>query len=483
MSDDSIITLDQIAEEAMASRGLLADFPEAVQKEVDALQQPAKPRNIQTLRDMRSQLWVSIDNDDSLDLDQLTFAETIMGQDHIYVAIADVDGLVKLGSAIDRYAAHNTTSVYTPTKVFPMLPAKLSNDLTSLNPNTDRSAIVVEMQVYRDGKYELIDVYPAYVHNHAKLAYNSVAGWLEKDIPLPFPTTILAQLKFQDMIAQRIHKYRSDQGALGFETIEVQPIIVEGRVVKLEPKMINRAHRLIENYMIAANVGVTRYLEEWNLPIMRRIVRTPKRWSRIVELARNLSEKLPPRPNVKALRDFLEKQRHTDPTHFSDLSLSIIKLLGRGEYVIGVPGGPALGHFDLALRDYAHTTAPNRRFPDLVMQRLLKSHIYGESVPYRRTELIAMAKQCTQKEDEAAKVERRLIKCAAAMMLVDLLGHEYRAMVTGASPKGTWVRIVDPPIEGRLTHNHEGVDVGDWITAQLIRVDIHNGHIDFRKVD
>ena len=465
----------------MAERGLIPDFPKTVQQEIEELTAPAAPRKTPSLHDMRALLWVSIDNDDSRDLDQLTFAREIDGRDHIFVAIADVDGLVKRDSAIDRYAGQNTTSVYTPTKIFPMLPLKLSNDLTSLNEQCDRSAIVVEMHVDGDGNYHLIDVYPAWVRNHAKLAYNSVADWLEQDKPLPQSLEILEQLKFQDRIAQRIQKYRTQQGALGFDTIEVHPVIVDGVVVRLEEKSINRAHRLIENYMIAANVGITRYLADWNLPIMRRIVRTPKRWSRIVELARGLGERLPPRPNVKVLRDFLEKQRRFNSSTFRDLSLSIIKLLGRGEYVLGVPGGAALGHFDLALRDYAHTTAPNRRYPDLIMQRLLKSHIYGEAVPYRRRELIRIAKQCTQKEDDAAKVERRLIKCAAAMMLVHLIGHQYKAMVTGASRKGTWVRITDPPIEGRLTHNFQDVDVGDWITVQLIRVDIHNGHIDFRS--
>jgi exoribonuclease II len=473
-----ITTLDEIAKEAMVERGLLPDFPDTVLKEIDALDAPAPPRSHPSFRDLRDWLWVSIDNDDSRDLDQLTFAEG----DRIFVAVADVDALVKKTSAIDRYAGHNTTSVYTPMKLFPMLPLKLSNNLTSLNEKCDRCAIVVEMRVAEDGHYDLIDIYPAWVRNGAKLAYNAVAGWLEKDIPLAVPHEILKQLKQQDFLAQRIQKYRTEQGALGFERIEVQPVIVNGKVVRLEELAVNRAHLLIENYMIAANVGVTHYLSEWNMPVMRRIVRTPKRWRRIVQLAHALGEKLPSRPNVKALRDFLQKQRIENPTHFPDLSLAVIKLLGRGEYVLGMPGGPALGHFDLALRDYAHTTAPNRRFPDLVMQRLLKRQLFGDPMPYRRSELIAIAKQCTQKEDDAAKVERRLIKCAAAMMLVDLIGEQYRAMVTGAAPKGTWVRIVDPPIEGRLTHGFEGVDVGDWITVQLIRVDIHNGHIDFRNL-
>lgn len=467
----------------MTERGLLADFPPKVSQQLDTIAAAAEPRQTSSFRDLRHLLWVSIDNDDSRDLDQLTFAENVhSGKDKIYVAIADVDAIVQRGSPIDRYALHNTTSVYTPTRIFPMLPPKLCYDFTSLNFECDRCAIVVEMIVDEEGKYELNAVYPAFVRNHAKLAYNRVADWLERDIPLPLSKALLEQLKLQDSSAMRIQQYRTEQGALGFETIEVQPVVVNDQVVRLEEKAVNRAHKLIENFMIAANVCMTRYFTDWNLPVMRRIVKTPKRWPRIVQLAGQLGERLPGRPNVRALQDFLFKQRRFNPAQFPDLSLSIIKLLGRGEYVLGIPGGPAPGHFDLALRDYAHTTAPNRRFPDLVMQRLLKSQLYGEAIPYRRSELVQIAKECTKKEDDAVKVERRLIKCAAAMMLLHLIGHQYKAMVTGASQKGTWVRITNPPIEGRLTHGFQEVDVGDRIEVQLIRVDIYNGHIDFRRV-
>ena len=461
----------------------MADFPPNVLQQIDTIDAAASPRKVDSFRDLRHLLWVSIDNDESRDLDQLTYAESVHpGKDKIYVAVADVDAIVKRGSPVDQYASHNTTSIYTPTRVFPMLPPKLCYDLTSLNEECDRCAIVVEISVDEAGKYSLLNIYPALVRNRAKLAYNRVADWIERDIRLPQSRAILEQLKLQDSIAVRIQRYRTEQGALGFETIEVQPVVVNSQVVRLEEKAVNRAHKLIENFMIAANVCMTRYFTDWNLPVMRRIVKTPKRWSRIVQLANQLGERLPARANVKSLRDFLYRQRHSNPSQFPDLSLSIIKLLGRGEYVLGIPGGDSQGHFDLALRDYAHTTAPNRRFPDLVMQRLLKSHLYGEAIPYRRSELIRIAKNCTKKEDDAVKVERRLVKCAAAMMLVHLIGHQYKAMVTGASQKGTWVRITNPPIEGRLTHGFQDVDVGDWIEVQLIRVDIHNGHIDFRAV-
>jgi exoribonuclease II len=466
----------------MGERGLLADFPPNVSQQLETIVRAAEPRKIEVFRDLIHLPWISIDNDDSRDLDQLTVAEARSNRDIIYVAIADVDAIVQRGSPIDRYAMHNTTSVYTPTKVFPMLPPKLCYDFTSLNEHCDRCAIVVEISVDEGGKYELGSIYPARVRNQAKLTYNRVADWIERDIPLPLPAVLLDQLKRQDAIAQRIQQYRTEQGALGFETIEVQPVVMNNQVIRLEEKEANRAHKLIENFMIAANVCMTRYVTDWNLPVLRRIVKTPKRWSRIVQLANQLGDTLPTRPHVKALRDFLSRQRCDHPSQFPDLSLSIIKLLGRGEYVLGMPGGPAPGHFDLALRDYAHTTAPNRRFPDLIMQRLLKSHLYGEAIPYRRSELIQIAKDCTKRENDAVKVERRLIKCAAAMMLVHLIGHQYKAMVTGASPKGTWVRIANPPIEGRLTHGFEGIDVGDWIAVQLIRVDIHNGHIDFSRI-
>ena len=458
----------------MIERGFIPEFPKEVLQELERMQKPAEPQA--SYRDLRHLLWVSIDNDDSRDLDQLTVGEV----DKLYVAIADVDGLVKIDSQIDRYANHNTTSVYTPTKVFPMLPHKLSTNLTSLNPDTDRCAIVVEMNIDSEGRFSLADLYLALVRNQAKLAYNGVAAWIEKDQPLPVPNAILDQLKLQDELAQRIRSFRMKQGALGFDVAEGQVVVVNGEVVAVKQRVINRAHQLIENAMIAANVGVTRYLVEWNLPTLRRVVHTPKRWARIQHLAHALGEQLPGKPNVVALSELLTKLQKNNPEHFPDFCLSVIKLIGRGEYVVGVPGKMTPGHFDLALRDYSHTTAPNRRYPDLIMQRLVKSHLLGQSVPYRYGELMKIAMHCTEKEDAAAKVERRLYKCAAAMLLVKEIGQQFEAIVTGASLKGTWVRLMTLPVEGRLTHGHEELDVGDRICVQLIRVDIHNGHIDFR---
>lgn len=472
------IALDEIAKEAMKERGFIPEFPPAVLQEVEGLAGPASGHR--NYRDMRDKLWISIDNPESRDLDQLTYAE----EGKIYVAVADVDALVKKGTAIDGYAAHNTTSVYTPTRIFPMLPLKLSNDLTSLNPHTDRCAIVIEVKVDKEGKFELEDLYPAIVRNQAKLDYPCVGALLEGlvcKITLPPIPGLREQLHLQDEIAQKIQQYRNRQGALEFGEVQLKAIVVEGIPVDLEEEGRNRAHKLIENSMIAANVAATHYLKERELPILRRVVKKPKNWLRIVKLAKDLGEELPPKPEPKALRRFLLKQQKENPLSFPDLSLAIIKLLGRGEYVLGLPGKFSPGHFDLAEHEYAHATAPNRRFPDLIMQRLLKHSLFSQERAYRNEELAKLALHCTEKEDDAAKIERRMLKCAAAAIFQKRIGETFSAMVTGAGPKGTWVRLQKPPVEGKLVRGFEGADVGDFIRVKLIRVDIVNGHIDFEK--
>ena len=480
--------LSEIAHHAMTELGFIPDFPKSVLNELTSIQDAAKPRPSSLFRDQRERQWISIDNDDSKDLDQLTFAErTKEGNDKLFVAIADVDALVKSHSEIDKQAGYNTTSVYTPTKIFPMLPPKLSTGLTSLNENSDRCAVVIEMDIGKEGQFTLSSLYPSLVRNHAKLAYNSVAAWLDQKTSLSatfdrFPG-LLSQLQLQDELAQRIKKFRYRQGTLTFGRAEIEPIIVNERPVELKETIHNRAHALIENCMIAANAVVTKYLLEQKLPVLKRIVEIPKRWDRIVALANTLGEKLPPHPDVKALRDFLQKQRSVSTQmQFSDLSLAIIKLIGKGEYVVAFPGKPSPGHFDLGLQDYAHTTAPNRRYPDLIMQRLLKSHFYGEAIPYNENELTTIAIHCTQKEDDAAKVERHTRKSAVAMLLSSQIGHEFEAMVTGASEKGTWVRLAAPPIEGKLVQGYKGLDVGDHLKVKLIHVDIPKGYIDFARI-
>ncbi len=473
------LTLEEIASKVMAEKGFIPDFSAAIIEELENINAPSYPAD--SVRDMRKLMWVSIDNEDSRDLDQLTYAEP----DRIFVAVADVDALVKKGSEIDKRAAQNTTTVYTPTLICPMLPLKLSNNLTSLNEEKDRCAVVIEVKIAEDGKFDLIDIYPALVHNHAKLNYPCVGAWLDdrscKTPPPPIPG-LQEQLDLQDKLARKIYDYRSRQGTLEFAVIQLKAVIVDGIPVSLEEQDKSRANSLIENYMIAANVAVTRYLKEKNLPTIQRVVRKPKRWDRIVALAKNIGEELPYEPDPKALRQFLLKQQKSCPVNFPDLSLAIIKLLGRGEYVLGLPGQPAPGHFDLAEREYCHATAPNRRFPDLIMQRLLKSSFFKTPQPYTKEELSTLAIHCTEREDEADRVERRLIKCAAAIVLQKEVGRTFEAMVIGSNPKGTWVRLLKPPVEGKLVKGFQKVDVGDFIKVRLSRVDSLNGHIDFQKI-
>jgi exoribonuclease-2 len=489
-STSSTLSLAEIARRAMIEKGFIPDFPDEVVEELSLLDSPGKAPQLSNLRDMRDYLWISIDNNDSKDLDQLTYAETRpSGKSIIYIAVADVDSIVKKNSAIDAHAANNTTSVYTAGKIFPMLPLKLSTDLTSLNENAERSAIVIELEITQEGAFNPSGIYPALVRNQAKLAYDGVADWLENQSTdyLPVQTAINSveglaeQLKLQDRLAQNIKKYRDAQGALSFVTIEIEAVVVNGIAVGIKPKSYNRAHAVIENFMIAANFAATRYLMERNLPTLKRIVRTPKRWDRIVVLAKELGTELPSEPDGMALRNFLQERQKNDPENFPDLSLAMIKLIGRGEYILAVPGTSSPGHFDLAIEDYSHTTAPNRRFPDLVMQRLLKSAFISKPSPYTNDELVSIAEHCTQKEDDAVRVERRVNKLAAAMVLANQVGKEFDAMVTGATEDGTWVRLFDPPIEGKLVRGSQGVDVGDRLKVTLLDVDINRGYIDFGR--
>jgi VacB/RNase II family 3'-5' exoribonuclease len=480
---NDIATLERIARRSMVERDLDPDFPPEVEKEVDAIEGPA-PCAAQQSKDLTNIPWISIDNDDSRDLDQLTYAERI-SDDAVkaYVAIADVDALVPKGSAIDLHAQHNTTSVYTSPLVFPMLPLKLSTDLTSLNENVDRRAMVVEFIVRKDGSLGDYNIYPACVRNHAKLTYNGVQAWINGDTQSTkiSPPNIANQIKLQDAIAQSIKADRHNQGALTFLRSEVEPVISGDKVVDLKAVLPNRANELIENFMIAANNCVTKFLFAKNSPTLTRVVRKPKRWERIVAIAHSLGTKLPAEPNSKALEAFLKEQHKKNPNQFEELSFTMIKLLGRGEYVAMGAGKTPIGHFDLALRDYSHTTAPNRRYPDLIMQRLLKSSFLG-TVAYTFEELDTIAQRATLKEDDAVKVERRVNKSAEAMLLSNQIGKTFKAIVTGASEKGTWVKLIHPPIEGKLVKGFQGVDVGDHVQVQLMRVDVNNGFIDFSKV-
>ncbi len=485
--------LQGIARRAMLERGLLPDFSSEALEELDHLKIPGiteekLAKSAQEICDMRDVLWSSIDNDDLRDLDQLTAAVAMpSGKVKILVAIADVDSSIKNDSAIDQHARKNTTSVYTAAEIFPMLPEKVSTDITSLNFNEDRLAIVIEMLVGVDGSLEDFGIYRGWVHNYAKLAYDNVAAWLEKNRNIPDAISAIQglaeSLKLQDQTAQKMKKFRHIHGALSLETIEAKPVFDGDQIRALETEEKNRAKDIIEDFMIAANGVTARYLSARKFPSIRRVVRAPKRWERIVEIAESHRCKLPERPNSKALEEFLVDQKAADPLRFPDLSLAVIKLLGAGEYIAELPDGNLPGHFGLAVKDYAHSTAPNRRYPDLITQRLLKAALEGKTVPYRIEELNILATHCTQAEDAANKVERQVGKSAAALLLESRLGEHFDSIVTGASEKGTWVRLLTIPIEGKLIHGFDGVDVGDRVRVQLISVDVEKGFIDFKKIN
>ena len=476
--------LQRIAHRVMIARGLAPDFAPEALAQLAAIVGPAPAAAGPSSRDLRDLLWCSIDNDDSMDLDQLSVAQELPGGGgKLLVAIADVDALVGKGSAVDDHARTNTTSVYTAAEIFPMLPEKLSTDLTSLADSQDRQAVVVEIVVGADGSIAGSDVYRATVRNHAKLAYDSLAAWLDGNGPVPPALAAVpgldANLRTQDRVAQKLREIRHEHGALDLQSLETRPVFEADEIRDLKPEERNRAKDLIEDLMVAANGVTARFLAAKNLPSLRRVVRTPKRWDRIVEVAAQLGVTLPGQPDPKALAEFLSKRRAADPLRFPDLSLTVIKLLGAGEYVVELPGQDAPGHFGLAVKDYTHATAPNRRFPDLITQRLLKAALAGSPPPYAGAELAQLATHCTQQEDAANKVERQVAKSAAAMLLGDKVGQEFDGIVTGASEKGTWVRVFSPPVEGRLIHGFEGADVGHQVRVRLVHTDVERGFIDF----
>jgi exoribonuclease-2 len=469
----------------MRSRGLDPEFPPDAMAAVAALHS-APTKSEAPTRDLRSLLWCSIDNDDSRDLDQLSVAEAAANGDvKIRVAIADVDAATGKGSPADRHAALNTTSVYTPAIIFPMLPEKLSTDLTSLNEKQDRLAIVIEFAVSPDGTLKTSDVYGAMVRNQAKLAYNAVDAWLTGRGPLPPAAAAVPgmdeQLRIQDRVAQALSRERHEHGALDFQTIEVQHVFDGDTLSEVRSQPANRAKELIENLMVAANGVTARFLDGRGFPSLRRVVRSPERWDRIRALAAETGDTLPAQADSKALAAFLAVRRQAAPDQYADLSLTIIRLLGSGEYVVDPPGTEPPGHFGLAVRDYTHSTAPNRRYPDLVTQRLIKAALAGHTSPYSIAELEQIAVQCTRQEDAANKVERQVRKSAAAMTVASRVGEQFDAIVTGASPKGTFVRVATPPIEGKLVKGERGVDVGERIRVELAAVDVDRGFIDFHR--
>ncbi|MBV8342153.1 MAG: RNB domain-containing ribonuclease [Gammaproteobacteria bacterium] len=478
--------LEAIARRALLARGFAPDFSAEALEQLRAIGGAAMERG-PAIRDLRSLPWCSIDNDDSRDLDQLSVAQPLPDGDvRILVAIADVAATVARDSPIDAHARTNTTSVYTAAGVFPMLPERLSTDLTCLAENAERLSLVVAMDVGADGSIGASDVYRAVVVNRAKLAYDSVAAWLEGKGPLPPPAAAAAgmeqQLRIQDAAAQALKRVRCAAGALGLTTLEGQAVYAGTVLLDLRPDEDNRAKELIEYFMIAANGVVAEYLERRGSASLRRVLPVPERWDRIVALARSCGEQLPAAPDGKALSEFLLRRRQAAPAQFPDLSLAIVKLLGAGEYVVKLPGEPAAGHFGLALSVYTHATAPNRRFPDLLSQRLLKAALAGASAPYTQAELRALAAHCTEQEGNAARVERQVRKSAAAMLLESRVGEQFDAVVTGTSQEGTWVRISRPLAEGRVVKGAAGLDVGDRVRVALTHTDVARGFIDFARV-
>ncbi len=479
------LRLRAIAREVMLEKGLLPDFSAAARAQTKAIGKAAMADS--AARDLRSLPWVSIDNDDSRDLDQLSVAMPATdGGTKILVAIADVDAVVKKGSAIDDHARANTTSVYTAAEIFSMLPEKLSTDLTSLGEDQERLAIVIEMTVgSNDGVIGASDIYRAVVVNHAKLTYNAVSSWLDGEVSdlakSSFVPAMSAQLRIQDEVAQSMKRLRHSHGALSLESLEARPVFEGDTLADLRSEKKGRASELIEEFMIGANGVTARYLERSGFPSLRRVLRVPERWNRIVELAASCGSRLPSRPDTRALEEFLVERRQKDPDHFPDLSLSIIKLLGRGEYVLESPDQGAQGHFGLAVKDYTHSTAPNRRFPDLITQRLLKAALAEQNAPYSISELRDLASHCTDKEDAAAKVERQVQKSAAALLLEPRIGEQFEAIVTGASEKGTWVRIMTPLTEGKVVRGSQGMDVGDRVRVELVDTNVERGFIDFAR--
>ena len=478
--------LRAVAAQAMRQNGFEPEFPAEVIREVRALDDPSDDATPSDARDLRGLPWSSVDNRESRDLDQIEVAERLSdGSIRVRIGVADVDTLVKLGSAADAHAATNTTSVYTGVAVFPMLPERLSTDLTSLNEGEDRLAIVVQFDVAVDGTLANASVQHALVHNHAKLAYDPVGLWLEQAGPPPRAVAqwpeLRDQLLLQDEAAQRLRRARNRAGALNFESVEASPVVVNGRVVDLAVAKRHRGRDLIEDFMVAANRSVAKFLLEHNLPSLRRVVREPKRWDRIVALAAELGETLPDKPDSVALSGFLARRQAADPRHFGDLSLAVVKLLGPGVYVLERRLGNRrdAGHFGLAVADYVHSTAPNRRFADLVTQRMLRAATRGDAPPYSDQELVEIASRCTERGDAARKVERAMRKVIGASLLAERVGESFAAIVTAASPKGTYARLLSPPVEGRIVRGDRGLDVGDTVRLTLLVADPVRGHIDF----
>jgi exoribonuclease-2 len=477
--------LNAAAHAEMIHEGFAPDFLAGTDEQIAELRSHPFNAPSNSARDLRNLLWSSIDNDTSRDLDQIEVAERANGGIRVLVGIADVDSRVSIDTPIDRHAASQTTSVYTTVRTFPMLPEELSTDLTSLNEAADRMAIVIEFVVLPNGNITSSDVYPALVRNQAQLTYNTVGPWLEGVTHPPAKVAasadLAAQLRLQDEAALALRAQRHRLGAIEFDRSEAHAVVEDGRVHDVTASRKNRANDLIEDFMVGANEVMARTLKEKGRSAIRRVVRTPERWPRIVQLARECGDRLPDEPDSAALNAFLQRRRAADPVHYPDLSLSVVKLMGPGEYVLSRPGDDDQGHFGLATHDYTHTTAPNRRFADLVTQRLLKAIWAAAPPPYSDTQLDGIARNCTLKEDAARKVERTMLKRVAAVALQNRIGETFPAVVTGVTPKGVFVRVAHPPVEGRVMRGEQGMDVGDEVRVKLLHTDPERGFIDFGR--
>jgi VacB/RNase II family 3'-5' exoribonuclease len=480
----SQVDLQSAARQVMEEHGFQPDFPPQVNQQLSQILNNSNVHPDPGFRDLRSLLWSSIDNDTSRDLDQVEVAERLPGGGiKVLVGIADVDWLVPKATPIDLHAAVEGTTVYTGVENFSMLPEQLSTGLTSLLENEDRRAIVIEFVVDADGCLSGFELYPALLRNRAQLTYNAVGAWLGNGSSAPPKVAaspdLQAQVRLQDECAQLLKKARERRGALNIDTIEVRPLLVDQKIVNLVQDAKNRATDLIEDFMIAANETVAKKLE--SVSSIRRIVKTPERWDRIVALAAAHGGNLPAQPDAKALNDFLQKRKAVDPDHFPDVSLTVIKLMGPGEYVLERPGDPDQGHFGLAVQDYTHSTAPNRRYADLVTQRIIKATLAANSPAYSDAELADVARVCTLKEDAARKVEREMRKRIAAVAMSDKIGQTFDAIVTGVNEHGSFVRVLQPHVEGMLVQGKQGLDVGDRLRVKLVRTDAHRGYIDFAR--
>ena len=474
-----------VARDVMVEEGFDPDRDPAINEQLKSVGR--QPDSGAPLKDMRDLLWSSIDNDDSRDLDQIEFAEVRAGGGwRVCIGIADVDSEVPKGSPIDIHASAQTTTVYTGAVIFPMIPMELSAGATSLFEGVERKAVVVDMVVGADGTVGSAEVYRARVTNKAQLAYPSVGNWMDSGAATPPKVAqvarLEAQLRLQADIAHALRKTRLDNGALEIETVEARAVADNGRVTAIEKTQKNTATDMIEDFMIAANGSVARFLEAHHVSSIRRIVRSPDRWQRIVDLAGEFGRTLPPEPDPVALHEFMLERKSADPDHFPDLSLAVVKLMGPGEYILDRPGVEEPGHFGLAVQDYTHSTAPNRRYADLVTQRVVKAVLAGAPAPYTDDELTQIARNCTLKEDAARKVERKVRKIAAAILFSDRIGQRFKAIVTGNKSSGTYVRVVDPPVEGRLMRGEKDVDVGDEIEVELLSTNPRKGFIDFGRV-